>query len=162
MAVAVAASPLMPIGPARLVEPDPGVEVNLAVLGPGWPRSRCSRCVLRRRACRAAEQPAARSASPSRSSRDAGRGSAALLTRSGSVTGAVGVAMAFEPGRGRTAVPVRSALAGSVIAVAALTAAAVFGASLVALVSTPREYGQNWDAELDLGFGGAPGALGAQ
>ena len=43
--------------------------------------------------------------------------------------------MAFEPGRGRTAVPVRSALAGSVVAVAALTAAAVFGASLVALVT---------------------------
>ena len=77
------------------------------------------------------------------------------------MTGGVGVAMAFEPGRGRTAVPVRSALAGSVIAVAALTAAAVFGASLVALVSTPRDYGQNWDAQLDLGFGGAPGAFGA-
>ena len=77
------------------------------------------------------------------------------------MTGGVGVAMAFEPGRGRTAVPVRSALAGSVIAVAALTAAAVFGASLVALVSTPRDYGQNWDAQLDLGFGGVPGALGA-
>jgi putative ABC transport system permease protein len=56
---------------------------------------------------------------------------------------------------------VRSALAGSVIAVAALTAAAVFGASLVALVSTPRDYGQNWDAQLDLGFGGVPGAFGA-
>ena len=30
--VAVAASPLMPIGAARLAEPSPGVEVNLAVL----------------------------------------------------------------------------------------------------------------------------------
>ena len=78
------------------------------------------------------------------------------------MTGGVGVAMAFEPGHGRTAVPVRSALAGSVIAVAALTAAAVFGTSLVALVSTPHDYGQNWDAQLDLGFGGAPGAFGAQ
>ena len=78
------------------------------------------------------------------------------------MTGGVGVAMAFEPGHGRTAVPVRSALAGSVIAVAALTAAAVFGTSLVALVSTPHDYGQNWDAQLDLEFGGAPGAFGAQ
>ena len=33
--VAVAASPLMPIGPARLAEPAPGTEVNLAVLGAG-------------------------------------------------------------------------------------------------------------------------------
>lgn len=34
--VAVAASPLMPIGPARLAEPSPGVEVNLAVLAAGF------------------------------------------------------------------------------------------------------------------------------
>ena len=33
--IAVAASPLMPIGPARLAEPDPGVQVNLAILGIG-------------------------------------------------------------------------------------------------------------------------------
>ena len=62
--------------------------------------------------------------------------------------------MAFEPGRGRTAVPVRSALAGSVIAVAAVVAAGVFGASLAGLLGTPRSYGQNWDAVTDLGFGG--------
>ena len=54
-------------------------------------------------------------AQPARRSRIGG-----TLTRAGSVTGGVGVAMAFEPGHGRTAVPVRSALAGSVIAVAAL------------------------------------------
>ena len=35
VAVAVAASPLMPIGPARLAESAPGIEVNLAVLGAG-------------------------------------------------------------------------------------------------------------------------------
>jgi hypothetical protein len=34
--VAIAASPLMPIGPARFAEPDPGVEINLAVLGAGF------------------------------------------------------------------------------------------------------------------------------
>ena len=33
--IAVTASPLMPIGPARLAEPDPGVELGLAVLGAG-------------------------------------------------------------------------------------------------------------------------------
>jgi len=58
--------------------------------------------------------------------------------------------MAFEPGHGRTAVPVRSALAGSAIAVAAVVAAAVFGTSLVGLVSSPRQYGQNWDQQLNL------------
>ena len=34
--IAVAASPLMPIGPARSAEPSPGVEVNLAILGAGF------------------------------------------------------------------------------------------------------------------------------
>ena len=79
-----------------------------------------------------------------------------------SVTGGIGTRMAFERGRGRTAVPVRSALAGSVIAMAALIAAAVFGASLVRLVGTPAAYGQNWDQEVDLGFGGIPLPLGAK
>ena len=37
VAVAIAASPLMPIGPARLAEPHPGVEVNLAILAPASP-----------------------------------------------------------------------------------------------------------------------------
>jgi hypothetical protein len=70
--------------------------------------------------------------------------------------------MAFEPGRGRSAVPVRSALAGSAIATAALAAAAVFGASLITLVSTPHAYGQNWDQVVDLGFGNVPGTVGAE
>jgi len=65
--------------------------------------------------------------------------------------------MAFEPGRGRTAVPVRSALAGSVIALTALVAAAVFGASLAGLVGTPHRYGDNWDDELNIGFAGLSG-----
>src|SRR6266498_4421529 len=34
--VALAASPLMPIGPARAAEPSPGIEVNLAILGAGF------------------------------------------------------------------------------------------------------------------------------
>ena len=70
--------------------------------------------------------------------------------------------MAFEPGRGSTAVPVRSALAGTMVAVGAIAGALVFGASLVGLVSTPHQYGQNWDAELDLGFGAVPGSAAGQ
>ena len=82
---------------------------------------------------------------------------AAALTSAGPVTSGVGVRMAFEPGHRRTAVPVRSALAGSVIALAALVAAAVFGASLAGLVGTPHRYGDNWDAELNIGFAGVSG-----
>ena len=69
------------------------------------------------------------------------------------MAGSIGVRMAFEPGRGRTAVPVRSALAGTIVAVAAVVAAAVFGASLIGLIGTPHQYGQNWNQEFDLEFG---------
>ena len=40
--LAVAASPLMPIGTARLAEPDPGVSADWAVLTAGWLPSWCS------------------------------------------------------------------------------------------------------------------------
>src|ERR1700722_9983081 len=162
VAVAVAASPLMPIGPARIAEPDPGVEVNLAILGAGAAAiALLPLVVLLPAALRAARQ--ARGplgvTEPARGSRPSRL--AAALTRAGSVTGSTGVAMAFEPGHGRTAVPVRSALAGSVIAVAALAASVVFGASLISLVSTPHDYGQNWVQEVDFNFGTASPAQGA-
>ena len=162
VAVAIAASPLMPIGPARLAEPHPGAEVNLAILAAGFAAIALLPLVLLARAARRAASQAVGPlgvAEPAQSGRRSRIGGA--LARSGSVTGGVGVAMAFEPGHGRTAVPVRSALAGCVIAVAAVCAAVVFGTSLVGLVSTPHNYGQNWDAQLDLGFGGVPGAFGA-
>jgi putative ABC transport system permease protein len=164
VAIAVVASPLTPLGPARLAEPAPGIDVNFAMLGAGCAVvALAPLALLGGAAWRSARQaggplgPPGAAASAARPSRLRG-----ALGRAGPVTGGLGVAMAFEPGRGRTAVPVRGAVAGSVIALAALTAAAVFGASLIALVSTPGLYGQNWDAQLDLGFGGIPGALGAK
>ena len=159
--VAIAASPLMPIGPARLAEPAPGVGVNLAILGAGLLAiAVLPLAVLVPEAWRAAGRAqgplgVAEPAEPARPSR---LGSA--LGRAGSAPGAIGVRMAFEPGRGRTAVPVRSALAGTVVAVAAVTAAAVFGTSLIALVSTPHQYGQNWNQELNVNFGGVPARYG--
>jgi FtsX-like permease family len=163
VAVAVAASPLMPIGPARLAEPQPGVEVNLAILGAGFAAIvLLPLAVLVPAAWRAAARVrgplgVAEPAVPARAFR-----LGPALGRAGSVTGSLGVRMAFEPGRGRTAVPVRSALAGTTAAVAAVAAAVVFGASLIALVGTPHRYGQNWDQELDLGFAGVTAALAAK
>ena len=78
------------------------------------------------------------------------------------MTGSLGVPMAFEPGHGRTAVPVRSALVGTTVAVAAVVAALVFGTSLIGLIRTPHRYGQNWTQELEFGFGAAPGASAAR
>jgi len=57
----------------------------------------------------------------------------------------IGVRHALERGRGRNAVPVGSALLGAVLAVTALCATAVFGASLTHLTSTPTLYGQPYD-----------------
>jgi hypothetical protein len=61
----------------------------------------------------------------------------------------VGVRNALDRGRGRTSVPVVTALIGATAAVIALVATSVFGASLTHLVNTPPLYGQNW--QLDLG-----------
>jgi FtsX-like permease family/MacB-like periplasmic core domain len=152
--LAITASPLMPIGPARLAEPDPGLSVDVPVLTVGfaaivilllgrvaWPAWRLAS------ARHAAERDAA--GVPGRRSQAAER-----LARAGAPVPAVtGVRFAFDPGQGRTAVPVRSALLGLVLSVAAVTAAATFGANLLHLVHTPRLYGQTWDAEVDLGFG---------
>jgi hypothetical protein len=68
------------------------------------------------------------------------------------------VRLALEPGRGRTAVPVRSALAGTILAVAAVAAAFTFGTNLVRLVHTPRLYGQTWSLAVDTQFGQLPPA----
>jgi hypothetical protein len=85
-----------------------------------------------------------------------------VLGLAGSVPGSLGVRMAFEPGHGRTAVPVRSALVGTTVAVAAVVAAMVFGASFLGLVGTPHRYGQNWAHELDLRVGSVPLTLGSR
>jgi hypothetical protein len=53
----------------------------------------------------------------------------------------VGVRNALERGRDRHRIPVATALAGTVVAVAALAATAVFGASLAHLVTSPALYG---------------------
>ena len=166
VAIAVAASPLMPIGPARLAEPAPGMEVNLAMLAAGAAViALAPLAALVPAAWRSAGQAGGplgvaepgQAHAPGRASR-----LGPALGLAGSVSGSVGVRMAFQPGRGRSAVPVRSALAGSAIATAALAAAAVFGASLITLVSTPHAYGQNWDQVVDLGFGNVPGTIGTE
>jgi ABC-type antimicrobial peptide transport system permease subunit len=56
-----------------------------------------------------------------------------------------GVRMALEPGRGRTAVPVRTTIVGVTISVAAVAAALTFAASSNHLLATPRLYGWDWD-----------------
>ena len=154
--VAVAASPLMPIGAARLAEPDPGVSADALVLAAGaaaivvllvaraaWPAWRNTSMGTRRDSTPAA---------PGRWPRLA----AWLAGASVPVTAAAGVRLALEPGRGRTAVPVRAALAGTALSVLAVTAALTFGANLLHLVNTPPLYGKRWDAAIDVQFPSPP------
>jgi ABC-type lipoprotein release transport system permease subunit len=159
--IAIAASPLMPIGPAQSAEPSPGVEVNLALLGAGFVIiAAAPLLVMVPAALRAATRtPGALGlAEPAVPVRRPRLGPA--LGLAGSLPGSIGIRMAFEPGHGRSAVPVRSALVGVTVAVAAVVAAMVFGASFLGLVGTPHRYGQNWAQQLDLQVGSVPAAKG--
>ena len=148
--LAVIGSPLMPVGPARQAEPNPGVSLDLVALGgigaallalllalAGIAAWRLSAESGRRR-------PA--EAGPRRVSRVAG----GLAEAGAPPTAVTGVRMALEPGRGPTAVPTRSSLVGAGVAVAAVAAALTFAASLNHLVATPRLFGWNWDAGVEL------------
>ena len=94
--------------------------MNLAILGAGFaatvllPLALLLPGVFRAAARVPGPLGVAEPAAPARPSR---LGSA--LGLAGSVPGAAGVRMAFEPGRGRTAAPVRSALVGTTAAITA-------------------------------------------
>ncbi len=155
--VAIGVSPLMPLGTARLAEPDPGVSVDAPLLGLGavgmivlvlLTQAVPALFRARARATAGAADPLA----VRRSSRVA-----AALARSGAPAAmTTGVRMAVDPGRGHTSAPVRSAIAGTVLAMIALAATVTFSSSLDRLVETPHLYGQNWDVTVDAGFGVIP------
>jgi FtsX-like permease family len=151
--VAVAASPLMPIGTARLAEPDPGFSADWLVLFLGaaaivvllvarslWPAGRLASV----RGIAARDEAAGARRRPWLAGW--------LATAGAPVTMVTGVRLAAQPGRGRSAVPMRAALVGTTLSVLAVTAAFTFGANLLHLVDTPRLYGQTWDAAVDLQF----------
>jgi hypothetical protein len=155
LAVALAAlsSPLLPTGLARLAEPRPGFALDVPVLGLGlvaipvlllapaaWPAWR-------------AATVHARSLVPTNRGEARPSKLAASAARAGLPPSAVtGIRMALERGQGRTAVPVRSALVGTVLAVASVTAAATFSASLDRLARTPALYGWTWDVAAGIGW----------
>ena len=144
--LAVLASPLTPVGLARIAEPNPGFAVDALPLIVGV---LCVPC-LTILACAVPAWTAARTAmtEAGRPAADLGRSFAftSVLSRAWrSPSAAAGVRMALQPGRGRTAVPVRSAIFGAVLSVAALVASLVFAASLGHLLDTPRLSGFTWD-----------------
>ena len=145
LGLAAGLSPLAPIGDvARTAEPDPGVSADPTVFAIGGLATVLLTALLTAPPAWLAARgrgPHGREAAPAAGSRFAG-----LLSRMGAGAPVVtGVRMALEPGQGRSAVPVRTALVGITVGITALAAALTFGASGTHLLDTPRLYGWNWD-----------------
>ena len=137
--IATALSPIAPLGEARLAEDSTGVAFDSLVLLLGalatvavvlalgvWPALRAAR--TRRMDERAG---------PSRPSAMVRH----MVTLGAPPTAVIGVRNALERRSGGSTVPLSSALLGVVLAVIALCATGVFGASLTHLTATPRLYG---------------------
>ncbi len=148
-AVAVGLSPLGPLGPVR---PFLGV-----ALRPDWAVIAVGVLTLVLVLGGVAVLASFRSL-PGRARNRAGRFTSsrvtAAATRAGLPPSAVtGVRFALEPGVGRSAVPVRSAILGAILAVTVVVATVTFGSSLDTLVSHPALYGWNWNYDIDGGGG---------
>ena len=141
---AVALSPLLPLPGtvARRAELDPGVSVDPFVLVAGGLLA----VVL---ATVASTLPSLRTVGSGLRDRSAPRGrpgiASRLAARGLSAPAVVGVRFALEPGRGRTAVPVRTAIVTAAVTVALVVAAVTFSSSLTATRDEPRRYGVTWD-----------------
>ena len=142
VAVAVAVSPLTPVGVGRSIEPSPGLETSWGLLALGFLGVAV---VLAAVTAGCATFTLWRSVG----------GRSRLSARSGLTAGAVlagaplplalGTRFALEPGRGRAAVPTRSAAAGAVLGVAGLVASGTTLVTLDRLVTTPARYGWGHD-----------------
>ena len=151
VAGAVAVSPLAPVGPVRQFDPDRGIAADGLVLGGGA-------AVFGLALLGLLAVLAVRSVRPRESGAGVGSSAVARAAAAAGLPAAavVGIRNAFEPGSGVRAVPVRSALLGSVAAVIAVVTAVVFSASLSGLTAHPARYGWDWDlaiqAESGYGF----------
>jgi ABC-type lipoprotein release transport system permease subunit len=141
--LAAALSVFTPVGEARLADTNPGFDFNALLLVGGAALALAVLVAL-------GIWPAARASTPETSDKGAvvrpSRVVAAVSSSGAPPSALIGIRNALERGRGRSAVPVSSALVGAVLAVAALCGAAVFGSSLEQLTATPAQYGQGFDA----------------
>jgi ABC-type antimicrobial peptide transport system permease subunit len=147
--VALALSPLAPLGPVRSFL---GAEVHAdwAVIGLGVGCLIVALSIIAVATAVLTLPGRARA----HASRVAPSWAATGAIRAGMPPAAVtGVRFALEPGAGRTAVPVRSAILGAIIAVTVVVATVTFGSSLNTLVSHPALYGWNWTYDMDGGGG---------
>jgi hypothetical protein len=151
--VAILLSPVTLVGPVRQIEPSPGFNLDWTVLGVGVAVLVLGLSAM---ALVVAFRRARRRASTGQEALE--RGSALVNAAAGVglwIPALVGLRFALQRGRGRTAVPVRSVLVGSVLAVLVVTATLVFGSSLSNLDSHPALYGWNWNYAISTVAGGS-------
>jgi hypothetical protein len=159
-AFAISLSSLSPLGPVRSVYPYRGLSIDWASLGIGGAGFIV---VLGAFAIVLAYRGAPQRGLAGRGG-DIGQGSRAV--RAAAVTGLpasaiVGVRFALEPGRGASAVPVRSTIFGAALAVILLVTTLTFSSSLQTLVSHPALYGWNWSYALSASNDVPPQAIAA-
>jgi ABC-type lipoprotein release transport system permease subunit len=149
VAGAVVASRWMPIGLAAIVEPHPGLDVDWRVLGTGWVIAPLLVLAGSAAAAAAALTAGRRQGIPRRSAVAVAAAEAGFP-----VAAVVGARFALEPGRGRSAVPVRPALAGAVVGVLGVLAAFTFSAGVSDAAANPARFGQTWQLGTFLGLNG--------
>jgi len=147
VALAVAVSPIAPLGVVRGVYPYKGIAADWTVLGAGlgvlvlglgaW-----SVIV----AYRWAPQRGRPAPTPSRS---VGRLQSLAAASPLGPSATVGIGFAFDSGARGSGMPSRSAMLGAALAVGAMVVTLTFGSGLSTLVSTPAYYGWNWSYLLD-------------
>ena len=138
--LAVALSPLFPVGAARWVDPDPGLHLDaLAILAGSAALAVVLGLVAAVSAVRLVSQERHVDPGASRVPRFVERTARVLRPAP-----ATGVRFALHA-PARASAPVRPALVGALVGAAGLVAVAVVGASLQRLVDTPARWGTTWD-----------------
>ena len=148
-ALAWSVSGRFPYGLAGGYEPVPGRSADWVVLGPGLVlvpllvvAGAAAAAVLALRSARAVERPRRSTV-------------AVAAARLGlPVPLVIGSRFALEPGRGRSAVPVRPALLGSVVGVVGVLAAFTFSAGVADAAGNPERFGQTHQLGAFIGLGG--------
>lgn len=146
---ALLASAKFPIALSSLLEPHPGVDLDWTVLGGG---GLALVLLLLAGSTAAAWSALSRQRSSVVPRRSIVASSAARLGLPVPVV--VGARFALEPGRGRSAVPVRPALTGAVAGVLGVLAALTFQAGVTDAASHPERFGQTYHAVAFVGFNG--------
>jgi putative ABC transport system permease protein len=141
--LAVALSPLTPVGPARALDPDPGLSGDAVVLTVGVAATVLFVIAIAAVAAwrRSRHNTAPNAATPQRSAVVGAIANTGLPP-----TVVSGMRMAVNRGRGT--VPVLTSVSALTIAVFTVVGALTFGAGLDHLLDTPRLRGVNWDLYL--------------